>query len=50
MGSEAALEKDLGRQVIDLGPSDPTLSPVISVLPVPSGPLNERTRPCRRLR
>ena len=38
----AALEKDLGRRVIDLGPSDPTLSPVISVLPVPSGPLNDR--------
>lgn len=38
----AALEKDMGRRLIDLGPSDPTLSPVISVLPVPSGPLNDR--------
>ena len=38
----AALEKDMSRKPIDLGPSDPTLSPVISVLPVPSGPLNDR--------
>ena len=38
----AALERDMGRRSIELGPSDPTLSPVISVLPVPSGPLNDR--------
>lgn len=38
----AALEKDMGRRSIDLGPSDPTVSAVISVLPVPSGSLNDR--------
>jgi len=39
---EAVLAKELGRTAIDLGPSDPTRSPVISVLPVPAGPLNDR--------
>lgn len=36
------LAKEMGRTQIDLGPSDPTRSPVISVLPVPAGPLNDR--------
>lgn len=48
-GDDAALErfkvvlaKEMGRAAIDLGPSDPTRSSVISVLPVPAGPLNDR--------
>ena len=39
---KAALETELGRRPVDLGPSDPTHSSVISVLPVPAGPLNDR--------
>ena len=38
----AALAKEMGRSPVDLGPSDPTRSSVISVLPVPAGPLNDR--------
>lgn len=38
---KAALTKEMGRTV-DLGPSDPTRSSTISVLPVPTGPLNDR--------
>lgn len=38
----AALAKEMGRSPVDLGPSDPTRSPVISVLPVPAGRLNDR--------
>lgn len=37
----AALAREMGRAV-DLGPSDPTRSSVISVLPVPAGPQNDR--------
>ena len=37
-----ALEKEMARSPINLGPSDPTHSPMISVLPVPAGPLNDR--------
>ena len=37
-----ALETELGRRPVDLGPSDPTRSSVISVLPVPAGLLNDR--------
>lgn len=39
---KAALETEMGRRPIDLGPSDPVRSSVISVLPVPAGPLNDR--------
>lgn len=39
---KAALAKEMGRSPVDLGPSDPTRSSVISVLPVPGGPLNDR--------
>ena len=38
----AVLAKEMGRTAIDLGPSDPTRSSVISVLPVPAGPRNDR--------
>ena len=38
----AVLAKEMGRAAIDLGPSDPTRSSMISVLPVPAGPLNDR--------
>lgn len=38
---KAALTKEMGRTV-DLGPSDPTRSSTISVLPARAGPLNDR--------
>lgn len=38
----AALAEEMGRAQVDIGPSDPTRSSVISVLPVPAGPLNDR--------
>ena len=38
----AALAREMGRTAVDLGPSDPTRNSVISVLPVPAGPLNDR--------
>lgn len=37
-----ALAKEMGRSSVDIGPSDPARSSTISVLPVPSGPLNDR--------
>lgn len=39
----AALEKEMGRSPLNLGPSDPTRSPTISVLPIPPGPLEDRS-------
>lgn len=39
---KAALAKEMGRSPVDIGPSDPTRSSTISVLPVPGGPLNDR--------
>lgn len=39
---KAALAKEMGRASVDIGPSDPTRSSTISVLPVPGGPLNDR--------
>jgi hypothetical protein len=39
----AALEKELGRSPLDLGPSDPSRGSVITVLPVPPGPLEDRS-------
>lgn len=39
----SVLAKEMGRTSIDLGPSDPTLSPVISVLPIPVGSLDDRS-------
>lgn len=39
----SALATEMQRQRIDLGPSDPTRSPVISVLPLPPGPLEDRS-------
>lgn len=38
-----ALTAEMQRSRIDLGPSDPTRSPVISVLPLPPGPLEDRS-------
>jgi hypothetical protein len=40
---KAALAKEMGRSPIELGPGDPTQSPVISVLPLPPGPLEDRS-------
>jgi hypothetical protein len=40
---KAALAKAMGRSPIELGPGDPTQSPVISVLPLPPGPLEDRS-------
>ena len=37
------LTTEMQRTPIDLGPSDPTRSPVISVLPLPPGPLEDRS-------
>lgn len=39
---KAALAREMGRSPVDLGPSDPTRSSTISVLPLPAGPLNDR--------
>ena len=39
----SALTTEMQRSRIDLGPSDPTRSPVISVLPLPPGPLEDRS-------
>lgn len=39
----AALEKEMGRSPLNLGPSDPTRSSTLSVLPVPPGPLEDRS-------
>lgn len=40
---KAALAREMGRSPIELGPGDPTQSPVISVLPLPPGPLEDRS-------
>lgn len=40
---KAALAKELGRSPVELGPGDPTQSPVLSVLPIPPGPLEDRS-------
>ena len=40
---KAALAKEMGRTSIQLGPVDLTQSPVLSVLPVPPGPLEDRS-------
>jgi len=39
----SAIAKEMGRTSIDLGPSDPTLNPVVSVLPIPPGPLDDKS-------
>jgi hypothetical protein len=39
----AALAKEMGRSVIELGPGDLTQSSTISVLPLPPGPLEDRS-------
>jgi hypothetical protein len=39
----AALAKEMGRSTIELGPGDPTQTSVISVLPLPPGPLEDRS-------
>lgn len=39
----AALEEELRRSPLDLGLSDPYRNPVITVLPVPPGPLEDRS-------
>lgn len=39
---KVALAREMGRTAVDIGPSDPTRSSVISVLPLPAGPLNDR--------
>ena len=40
---KAALAKAMGRSPIELGPGDPTQTPVISVLPLPLSPLEDRS-------
>ena len=40
---KAALAKEMGRSGIQLGPGDPTQSSTISVLPLPPGPLEDRS-------
>jgi len=40
---KAALAKAMGRSPIELGPGDPTQSSVLSVLPLPPGPLEDRS-------
>jgi len=37
------LTTEMQRSRIELGPSDPTRSPLISVLPLPPGPLEDRS-------
>lgn len=39
----AALVKEMGRSPLQFGPGDPTRSPTISVLPLPPGPLEDRS-------
>jgi hypothetical protein len=40
---KAALAKAMGRTYIELGPGDPTQTSVISVLPLPLNPLEDRS-------
>ena len=40
---KAALAKEMGRSTIELGPGDLTQSSTISVLPMPPGPLEDRS-------
>jgi hypothetical protein len=40
---KAALAKAMGRSPVELGPGDPTQSSVLSVLPLPPGPLEDRS-------
>lgn len=40
---KAALAKAMGRSPIELGPGDPTQTSVLSVLPLPPGPLEDRS-------
>lgn len=40
---KAALAKEMGRSPVELGPGDPTQSSVVSVLPLPPGPLEDRS-------
>jgi len=40
---KATLAKAMGRSPIELGPGDPTQSSVLSVLPLPPGPLEDRS-------
>ena len=40
---KAALAKAMGQAEVQLGPGDPTQSPVLSVLPLPPGPLEDRS-------
>jgi hypothetical protein len=40
---KAALAKALGRASVELGPGDPTQTPLISVLPPPPGPQEDRS-------
>jgi hypothetical protein len=40
---KAALAKEMGRSDIQLGPGDPTQTSVLSVLPLPPGPLEDRS-------
>jgi hypothetical protein len=40
---KTALAKEMGRSEIQLGPGDPTQSSTVSVLPLPPGPLEDRS-------
>jgi hypothetical protein len=40
---KAALAKAMGQAEVQLGPGDPTQSSVVSVLPLPPGPLEDRS-------
>lgn len=40
---KAALAKEMGRSPVELGPGDPTQSSVVSVLPLPPGPPEDRS-------
>jgi hypothetical protein len=40
---KATLAKAMGRAQVELGPGDPTQSSVLSVLPLPPGPLEDRS-------
>lgn len=40
---KATLAKTMGRSHVELGPGDPTQSPVVSVLPPRPGPLEDRS-------
>lgn len=40
---KATLAKAMGRSPVELGPGDPTQSSMLSVLPLPPGPLEDRS-------